>query len=354
MSPATSAPKRKKLTESRLLFPILALGIILVFDFFYVPGFFTITSRDGNLYGNLIDILRNGSTVMLLAIGMTFVIATGGVDLSVGAVMAIAASVAAVMINPDVVGTSIGAVDTNPNLTSSPLWLVFLVTLVVSTICGLWNGLLIAYGKIQAIMATLVLMIAGRGIAQLITNGVRIQIFYEPYKYIGTEWKILPVSLYIVAAVYVVAWLLTRRTAIGLFVESVGINSTSSYFSGIDEKKIKLLAYAFCGFCAGIAGIVYSSNIATSDANNTGLGYELDAILAVAIGGTLTTGGRFSLAASLVGALVMQATTTSILAIGVPAFAVQAIKGAVVVLVLLLYSNQLRVLLRKLTSHWSA
>lgn len=353
MSPARS-PRHKKLTESRLLFPVLALALILAFDFFYVPGFFTITSRDGNLYGNLIDILRNGSAVMLLAIGMTFVIATGGVDLSVGAVMAIAASVAAVMIHPDVIGKSIGSVDTNPNVTNAPLWMVFLVTLAVSTVCGLWNGILIAYGKIQAIMATLVLMIAGRGIAQLITNGVRIQIFYEPFLYLGTAWVILPVSLYVVAVVYAIAWLLTRRTAIGLFVESVGINSTSSYFSGIDEKRIKVLAYAVSGFCAGAAGLVFSSNIATSDANNTGLGYELDAILAVAIGGTLTTGGRFSLAASLVGALVMQATTTSMLAIGVPAFALQAIKGVVVVLVLLLYSEQLRALLRKLTSQWGA
>jgi simple sugar transport system permease protein len=353
MSPARN-PRTRKLTESRLLFPVLALALILVFDFFYVPGFFNITSRDGNLYGNLIDILRNGSAVMLLAIGMTFVIATGGVDLSVGAIMAIAASVAAVMIHPDVVGKSIGSVDTNPNLTNSPLWFVFVVTLAVSTLCGLWNGILIAYGRIQAIMATLVLMIAGRGIAQLITNGVRIQIFYEPYLYLGTAWVILPVSLYVVAAVYLIAWLLTRRTAIGMFVESVGINSTSSFFSGIDEKKIKVLAYAVSGFCAGAAGLVYSSNIATSDANNTGLGYELDAILAVAIGGTLTTGGRFSLAASLVGALVMQATTTSILAIGVPAFAVQAIKGFVVVLVLLLYSEQLRVFVRKLTSQWGS
>ncbi|HYD40271.1 MAG TPA: ABC transporter permease [Anaeromyxobacter sp.] len=357
MSPAGN-PRHRKLTESRLLFPVLALALILVFDFFYVPGFFTITNRDGNLYGNLIDILRNGSAVMLLAIGMTFVIATGGVDLSVGAVMAIAASVAAVMMNPVILGTSIGTdiekFVTDPSFTYSPLWEVILVTLAVSTLCGLWNGLLIAYGRIQAIMATLILMIAGRGIAQLITNGVRIQIFYEPFAYIGNGWLVLPFSLYIVAAVFALAWVLTRRTAIGLFIESVGINATSSYFSGINEKRIKVLAYAFSGFCAGVAGLVASSNIRTSDANNLGWGYELDAILAVAIGGTLTTGGRFSLAASLVGALVMQATTTSILAIGVPAFAVQAIKGFVVVLVLLLYSEQLRALLRKLTSQWGA
>src|SRR5512134_1711743 len=116
----------RRLTESKLFFSIAALALILLFDFIFVPGFFTIQSREGNLYGNLIDILRNGSTVMLLAIGMTFVIATGGVDLSVGAVMAIAASVAAVMMNPVILGTSIGKdiekFVTDPSFTYSPLW----------------------------------------------------------------------------------------------------------------------------------------------------------------------------------------------------------------------------------------
>lgn len=129
------------------------------------------------------------------------------------------------------------------------------------------------------------------------------------------------------AIVYALAWLLTRKTAIGLFIESVGINSRSSFFSGIGEKKIKLLAYTFCGFCAGIAGLVASSNIKTSDAYNIGLTLELDAILAVVIGGTLMSGGRFTLLGSIVGAWVMQAVTISMYAIGVPAFALQAIKG---------------------------
>ena len=122
---------------------------------------------------------------MLLALGMTLVIATGGVDLSVGAVMAISASVAAVMMNPVIIGLELPPDLMNfindPNFTYSPLWEVILVTLIVATICGLWNGVLVAYIKIQPMVATLILMIAGRGIAQLITNGVRIQIFYEPY-----------------------------------------------------------------------------------------------------------------------------------------------------------------------------
>jgi simple sugar transport system permease protein len=199
-------------------------------------------------------------------------------------------------------------------------------------------------------VATLILMIAGRGIAQLITNGVRIQIFYEPYAFLGNGWIVLPFSLYVLALVFGGAWLLTRKTAIGMFTESVGIRSRSSFFSGIDEKKIKLIAYIFCSFCAGIAGLVASSNIRTSDANNIGLNYELDAILAVVIGGTLLgVGGRFSLLASIIGALVIQATTTSMYALGVPASAVTAIKGTVVIFVIVLYSDQVRGLVQRLT-----
>lgn len=344
----------RKVIESKLFWPFIALAFILLVDLIFIPRFFVLTTQEGHLYGNLVDILRNGACIMLLGMGMTLVIATGGVDLSVGAVMAIAASVAAVMMNPVIIGLKLPPdlmrFINDPNFTYAPLWQVIVVTLIVATICGLWNGLLVAYGRIQAMVATLILMIAGRGIAQLITNGVRIQIFYEPYAFIGQGWIVLPFSLYIVAAVFAFAWILTRKTSIGMFIESVGINSRSSYFSGIDEKKIKLLAYAFCGFCAGVAGLVVSSNIKTSDAYNIGLTNELDAILAVVIGGTLMTGGRFSLFASIIGALVIQAISTSMYAIGVPAYALQAIKGLVVVFVILLYSEQVRGLLRRITA----
>jgi simple sugar transport system permease protein len=133
-----------------------------------------------------------------------------------------------------------------------------------------------------------------------------------------------------------------------MFIESVGTNFRSSFFSGIDERKIKLLVYTFCGLCAGIAGLVASSNVRTSDANNIGLTTELDAILAVVIGGTAMKGGRFSLFASMIGALVMQAITQSMYAVGVPAFALQAIKAVVVILVILLYSEQVQAYVRSL------
>jgi galactofuranose transport system permease protein len=345
----------RKITESRLFYPVLALMIILLLDLIFIPNFFGLEVRGVNLYGSLIDILRNSSIVMILAIGMTLVIATGGVDLSVGAVMAISASVAAVMMNPVIIGLKLPPdlmkFINDPNFTYSPLWEVILGALLIATLCGLWNGMLVAYGKIQPMVATLILMIAGRGIAQLITNGVRIQIFYEPYAFLGQGWFILPFSLYIVVVLFTLAWLLTRKTAIGLYIESVGINARSSLFSGIDQKKVKLLAYVFCGFCAGIAGLVASSNIKTSDAFNMGVGMEMDAILAVLIGGTvLGVGGRFSLLASIIGAMVIQAITTSMYALGIPAFALQAIKGVFVIFVILLYSQQMRNFVRKISS----
>ncbi len=340
----------RRVGDSRLLFPLVALGLILLFDLFAVPGFFGLQTIDGHLYGSLVDIPRNGSTIMLLALGMTLVIATGGVDLSVGAVMAISASVAAILINPD-----LKTLSHDPNFSAIPLWAVVFITLVVATLCGVWNGVLVAYAGIQPMVATLILMIAGRGIAQLITNGVRIQIFYEPYAFFGNGWVVLPVSLFIVAAVFAVAWLFTRRTALGTFVEAVGINARASFYSGIDEKRVKLVAYMFCGFCAGMAGLVASSGIRTSDANNIGLNFELDAILAVVIGGTaLGAGGRFSLFASLVGALVIQAITTSMYAVGVPASGLLAIKGFVVILVILLFSVQVRDWVRGFATQRSA
>jgi ribose/xylose/arabinose/galactoside ABC-type transport system permease subunit len=224
----------------------------------------------------------------------------------------------------------------------------------VATLCGAWNGFLVAYAGIQPMVATLILMIAGRGIAQLISNGIRIQIFYEPYAWFGNGWFVLPVSLFIVAGVFAASWLFTRRTALGMFIEAVGINARSAFYSGIDEKRVKFIAYVFCGFCAGMAGIVASSSIRTSDANNIGLNYELDAILAVVIGGTLLAGGRFSLMGSIVGALVIQAITTSMYAVGVPASGLLAIKGFVVIIVILLFSVQVRNWVRGLATRRAA
>jgi ribose/xylose/arabinose/galactoside ABC-type transport system permease subunit len=324
--------------------------IILLFDLIFIPGFFDLEIKEGHLYGSLIDILRNSVPTVVLAMGMTLVIATGGIDLSVGAVMAIAASTACIMMNPNLIGVRLADVtrESDPSYSYMPLWAVFLVPLIVAAICGLWNGLLVAYGNIQAMVATLILMIAGRGIAQLVTNAIKIIIYNDTFLQIGNGWVFtLPFAVYVAAVVFAIAWFATRRTSIGMFIESVGINYRSSFFSGINEKNIKLFAYIFCGLCAGVAGLIAVSSIRTSDANQVGLYSELDAILAVTIGGTQLTGGRFSLLASVIGGLVIQATTTSTLAFGVPASAIIAVKGVVVIAVILLYSQQVQDFVRR-------
>ena len=334
----------KRLRDNKVFWPIVILALLMVFNAIFTPGFFKMEIKDGHLFGSLIDILNRGSMLALLAIGMTLVIATGGVDLSVGAVVAISACVATVLINPQLADQGVRQVsELLEDRTNTPMWLLILISLLVCTGCGLWNGLLVSRANIQPMVATLVLMVAGRGIAQLIVNGQIITVYYTPYYYIGNGYLLgLPFTFFIVMAVFLLAWLIMRKTAIGMFIESVGINPTASFYGGISEKNIKLLAYTFCGFCAGIAGLVYSSNVKSADANNAGLNTELDAILAVVIGGTLMTGGRFSLLASIAGAMVIQTTTTTLYALGVPAMAATAVKGVVVLLVVLLYSQQAR------------
>jgi galactofuranose transport system permease protein len=344
-----NAPLLKRFRENRVFWPLVALALILTADAIFAPGFFKIGIVDGHLFGNLIDVFNNSAPLMLVAIGMTMVIATGGVDLSVGAVIAISAAMGAVLINP-ALGTKLITNDIlTKDATNTPLWLIVLADLGAGTLCGLWNGLLVSRGKIQPMVATLILMVAGRGIAQLITNGQIMTIYYTPYFYFGNGFILgLPVSIYIVVIVFLLAWLLVRKTSIGMFIEAVGGNARATYYSGISEKNIKLFVYVFCGFCAAIAGLILSSYVHSADGNNNGLNYELDAILSVVIGGTLMSGGRFSLLASVIGALVIWTFTITMYTFGVPANALLAGRAVLVLLVILLYSDYARRFLNRL------
>ncbi len=344
----------KRFRDNRIFWPLTAWIFILVFNAIVQPSFFklgVIVDPDfgPHLYGNLIDIFNNGAPLILVAIGMTLVIATGGVDLSVGAVIAISAAMGAVLINPALGNQLILNSILTKNATNTPLPIIILADLAAGTLCGLWNGLLVTRARIQPIVATLILMVAGRGIAQLITNGQIMTIYYTPYFWFGNGYILgLPVSIYICAVVLLLGWLLVRKTSIGLFIESVGINAKSTYYSGINEQNVKLLAYTFCGFCGAIAGLILSSYVHSADGNNNGLYYELDAILAVVMGGTLMTGGRFSLFASVIGAVVIWTFTVTVYSLGVPANALLAAKAVLVMLVILLYSDYTRRFMNRL------
>lgn len=344
----------KRIRDSQLFWPIVAWFLILLFNAIVNPSFFKLGILDDpvygkHLYGNIVDIFNNGAPLILVAIGMTLVIATGGIDLSVGAVIAISAAMGAVLINPALGNKLISNEILTRNATNTPLPIIILADLAAGTVCGLWNGFLVTRGKIQPMVATLILMVAGRGIAQLITNGQIMTIYYTPYFWFGNGYILgLPVSIYIVALVLILGWVLVRKTAIGLFIESVGINAKSTYYSGINEQNVKMLAYVFCGFCGAIAGLILSSYVHSADGNNNGLYYELDAILAVVLGGTLMTGGRFSMIASAIGAIVIWTFTVTVYSLGVPANALLAAKAVLVLVVILLYSDYSRRLINRL------
>jgi simple sugar transport system permease protein len=320
--------KRKHSVSSlRLLWPLAALALILIYDLLFTPHFFTIVIKDGHLFGSLIDILNRSAPLCCVAIGMTLVIATAGIDISVGSIIAISGAAAAWLIAQS----------------HAPLIAVLCVPCIVSLALGLVNGSLIAYLGIQPIVATLILMVAGRGIAQLITGGQIIIFEYKPFEFIANGFLGgLPFTITIVAAMLALALLLSRKTALGLFIESVGCNPEASRFAGINAHRVKLLAYAFCGLCAGIAGLIVASNIKAADSNNAGYLLELDAILAVVIGGTTLSGGKFSLIGAIIGALIIQSLTTTILTQGIAVEVTRVVKSLVVVAVFLLQSENFR------------
>jgi len=224
------------------------------------------------------------------------------------------------------------------------------LALLLSLFLGVWNGILVAKAGIQPIIATLILMVAGRGVAQLITSGQIITVNSEKYAFIGTgALASLPVSIFVVLIVLAIAILFTRKSAMGLFIESVGSNPEASRLSGIRSKMVLLIVYVFCGLCAGIAGLLVSSNVSSADGNNAGLWYELDAILAVVIGGTSLNGGRFYLIGTIIGALMIQTLTTTIYMIGIPPEITLVVKACVVLVVCLIQSETFR---KALVQRW--
>ncbi len=305
----------------RGLAQILALLAILAIDRVVSPQFFDLRLQDGRLFGSLIDVFNRGAPVALLSLGMVLVIATRGIDLSVGAVMAISGAIAA-------------------SLADSHAWPVAVAAaLGAGLLCGLWNGFLVAVLGIQPIVATLILMVAGRGVAQLITEG-RIVTFSSPdLIWFGTGSVFgVPTPIAIVAAMLVVTGLVVRGSSLGLLIEATGGNARASELSGVGIRAMIVSVYVWCSLCAALAGIIAAADIMGADANNAGLWLELDAILAVVIGGTSLFGGRFSLVLAMVGALIIQAMNTGILLSGYPPEFNLVVKAAVVLIVLLLQS----------------
>ncbi|KAA0962395.1 MULTISPECIES: ABC transporter permease [Microbacterium] len=290
----------------------------------------SINPNNGNLVGNLVDILRQAAPVMMIAIGMSLVIATGGIDLSVGSLMAVAGAVSMEFLSAagDSFGAALAAVG---------------LALVITGILGAVNGLLVAYVGLQPFIATLVLMLAGRGIAKVITGGQNTTASNDSFRWIANGFVIGIPVVFILAVLIVIAvgWVV-RRSALGLMIEAIGINPKASRMAGIKPKGLLLTAYIMSGILAGVAGIMSVGSVMTVDISRTGYQLELDAILAVVIGGASLAGGKFSLSGAFVGALLIATLDKTVLYLGVSSSATPAFKAIVIVVLCLLQSQRVR------------
>ena len=294
----------KKLISKPLFLPIFCMLLVMAVNIIYdvasgnfAFNFFTISIRNGVLYGRIIDILNRGSEIAILAIGMTLVVScSAGTDISVGSVMSLAASFCCMLL------AGYGVSSTNE--LARPLIIGVLGGILIGCVCGAFNGFLVSYLNVQPMVAKLILFSAARAIGLLLCNNV----------------------------------------------QSVGINKKASRIAGIKSERIIFLCYIVCGLCAGIAGIVASSRISSADSNNIGLNFELDAILAVALGGNSLGGGKFRLTGSIIGAYTIQAITTTLYALGVSTEQAPVYKAVIVIIIVAIQAPPFKDYMKKMSA----
>jgi len=295
---------------------LVALALLILFNLAFTPNFATWQTLNVNL--------TQVCAIVIVGVGMTLVIATGGIDLSVGSLMAIAGALAPLIF--------LGKLVPVPHLYAG-VALAFVVPVLAAGAFGWFNGWLITRFRIQPIIATLVLFIAGRGIAQVMTNG-NLQVFKVPeFQFIGLG-RVFGIPFQAVLMVIIVAaaaWML-RRTVFGRQILAIGGNERAARLSGVPVAVVKRRVYLISGLLSGVAGLIVIARNSAADANLVGLGMELDAIAAVAVGGTLLTGGRATVVGTLVGALIIQLVRYTLLANGVPDAAALVVKAAIIVL----------------------
>lgn len=292
----------KGLLKRKELWAVVGLLLILLFNLFFSPNFFKLSINNGHLYGSMIDVLNRGASLVIVSIGMCLVIATRGIDISVGSVNALGAMVAAYLLT---IGT--------------PVVAAIAAGLLVGCLCGVWNGFLVAKLNIQPMIATLILMTVGRGY------------------FLG-----LPFPTILMGGIILGVYLLTRKTSLGLSIESVGINEQSARYAGINTRQVLWICYIICGVLAALSGMMDSANVSSADGNNNGLMLELDAILAVVLGGTSMDGGKFYLGGTVIGALFIQTLSTTIFTFGIPSETIMVVKAIVVIFVVLLSSERMK------------
>lgn len=340
----------KKLTKQQLFLPVFCMLLVLCVNIFYDVSqgrdfydFFKIYIQNDMLNGRIVNILNRGSEVAILAIGMTLVVsASAGTDISVGSVMALSAGVCCTLLA--------GAAAPQATELAVPLIVGVLAALIMGCICGAFNGALVAYLNIQPMVATLILWTAARAIGLLVCNNLIVYVRNDTFAVFGGYVGPVPTPIIIAAICVAAITIVLKKSAMGMYIQSVGINRKASRIAGLNSQKIIFLCYVLCGLCAGIAGLVASSRITSADTNNIGLNYELDAILAVALGGNSLAGGRFNLAGSIIGAYTIQAITTTMYNLGVSSAVNPVFKAAIVIIIVAVQAPPVKAYFKKLAA----
>lgn len=340
----------KKITGKQLFLPLFSMVLVMLVNMVYdvangnpFYNFFTISLNNGILYGRLIDILNRGSEAAILALGMTLVVsASAGTDISVGSVMSLAGGVCCVLLA--------GFGQVNVTEYAVPLWVGVVAGIAVACLCGAFNGFLVAFMKIQPMVATLILFSAGRAIGLLLCNSSIVYINVESFKFFGGYCGIFPTPILITVLCILAVSLVLKFTSLSTYVQAVGINKDAARISGYKSAAIIFLCYLICGLFAGVAGIVATSRIYSADTNNIGLNLEMDAILAVALGGNSLGGGKFRLAGSVIGAYTIQAITTTLYALGVSSAQAPVFKAIIVILIVTIQSPTVKAYFAKRAS----
>jgi len=325
---------KKKIFSNQIFIPIAALLMLAVFNLIADPTFFKITlghnsAGDPVLTGYLMTILDYGSEVAILAIGMTLVTAAcGGQDISVGAAVAIAGSV----ILRILVGRG------GDGTLQAPIIVAFLAACLVAMFFGAFNGVLVAVFKIQPMVATLILYTAGRSIAAWINNNELPIVTDKTFTYFGGFIPGIPIPTPFFLAMLCVAvtMLALRFTNLGLYTQAVGINSSSSRLNGLNPTFIKWLTFVLLGLCVAVVALIKTSRLSTINYSVIAKDIEMDAILAVALGGNVLSGGKFNIGASILGAYVIQFLTTTLYKFNVSSDALPAYKAIVVIILVVI------------------
>lgn len=336
------------LVQHQMFIPIAAILLLLIFNFIADPGFLKVTMGENSagypvLSGMLITVLDYGSEVAILAIGMTLVTAaSGGQDISVGAAVAVAGSV--------ILRVLCGG-NSRPETMQAPIIVAFLVACVVAMLFGAFNGVLVAYFKIQPMVATLILYTAGRSIAAWINNN-ELPIISDPsFGYFGGFIPGIPIPtpFFLAVLCIVVIMLVLKFTNLRLYTQAVGINQSSSRLNGLNPELIKVLSFVILGICVAVVGLIKVSRVSSINYSVIAKDIEMDAILAVALGGNALSGGKFNMLASIIGAYVIQFLTNTLYKFNVQSDALPAYKAVVVIILVVISAPTVR---NGLTNFW--